>query len=191
MSLPVFVSPPSIAWNTTKTQKWDTKVQKYGGGRRKTLSRWSYPEWELSCEYTCLDPSELEYTAGFFASARGRAGAFLWYDLEDHKQTKVRIGTGDGATTGFQLVRNLGGLFVEPVLDIVSETLMVFIDNIAAEAVLEENGWVETAAPADGAIVTASFEYYWRVAFADDEKTWSNFWYNFYNLKSVKLVTVK
>ena len=191
MSLPVFQSPPSIAWNSTKTQKWDTKIQKYGGGRRKTLARWSYPEWELNCEYTCLDAAEREYMAGFFAMVRGQAGTFLWCDPEDHRQTQVRIGTGDETTTGFQLIRKLGGLFVEPIRDIVPGTLTVLVDGAAVKATLKEDGWVEIAAPESGANVTATFEYYWRVAFADDGMTWSNFWYDFYNLKSVKLVTVK
>ena len=190
MSLPVFVSPPTMAWNSTKTQKWNTKIQKSASGRRKTLSRWPYPEWVLDCSYTCLDPEQVEYVAGFFARMRGEAGTFLWKDPDDYRQTGVQIGIGDGATVGFQLVRNYGG-FVEPVLDIVPGTLTVYVDGAEVEFTLQDNGWIEITAPEVGAVVTATFEYYWRVAFDSDEATWENFWYNFNRMKSVKLVTVK
>jgi uncharacterized protein (TIGR02217 family) len=180
-----------MAWNSTKTQIWDTKIQKYGSGRRKTLSRWPYPQWEIDCDYTCLDRDELEYTAGFFAKVRGQFQPFLWKDDQDYKQTGVQIGIGNGSTTGFQLIRNYGG-FVEPVLDIVAGTLTAYENDVAKTVTLGEDGWIEfSTAPASGALITASFEYYWRVAFAKDEKTWENFWYDFYRLKSIKLVTVK
>ncbi len=191
MSLPIFDSPPSMAWNSTKTMEWNTKIQKSASGKRKTLSRWSLPLWELDCSYTCLDTSEVEYVAGFFAKVRGRAGAFLWPDPEDYKQENVLLGVGNGSTTGFQLLRNLGGQFVEPVLDIVPGTLKVFSGELETEATLEENGWIEIEAPEPGAEIRASFEYYWRVAFAKDSASWENFWFDFYKMKSIKLETVK
>jgi uncharacterized protein (TIGR02217 family) len=192
MSYPVFVSPPTMAWNSTKTQKWNTKIQKSASKRRKTLSRQSYPEYELDCTYTCLDTAEVDYVAGFFAKMHGQAGTFLWKDDQDYKCDKTWIGTGDGSTTGFQIVRSLEGQFFEPVLNIVPGTLKVFVDNVQVSEILGDDGWdVLAAAPAAGSIITASFEYYWRVAFAKDEMEWENFWDRFYRIKSVKLVTVK
>jgi len=192
MSYPVFISPPSMAWNSTKTQKWNTEIQKSASGRRKTLSRWSYPEYELNCSYTCLNPAEIDYVAGFFAKMRGQAGTFLWKDDQDYKIENSLIGIGDGFTTGFQLLRDLGGQFYEPILDVVPGTLKVYVDDVKTNVTLYEDGLIEfLSAPAAGSIITASCEYYWRVAFADDSLTWEHFWYNFYRLKSVKLVTVK
>jgi uncharacterized protein (TIGR02217 family) len=191
LSLPVFSSPATMAWSSTKTQIWDTKIQRHGNGRRKTLARWLYPEYEINCSYTCLNQAEVDYVAGFFGIVRGQAFPWLWKDPEDFRQTKVQIGIGDGANTGFQLLRNLSGLFVEPVSDIVPGTLLVFVNDTSVSATLGDDGWVTINAPATESIVTATFEYYWRVAFADDEMTWENFWYSFYKLKSVKLVTVK
>lgn len=192
MTLPIFQSPPSIAWDNTKTQIWDTKIQTYGLGGRKSLSRWSYPKWELECEYTCLDPDELEYMAGFFGYVRGQHQPFLWLDLEDYRQENVRVGVGDGETTDFQLVRNFADLFVEPIYGTVAETLHVFADDAEVAVLSEDEGIVKLAtAPASGAVLTATFNYYWRVAFDDDEMEWTNFWYEFYKTKTVKLVTTR
>ena len=55
-----------------------------------------------------------------------------------------------------------------------------------------QNGGINMAAPpAKGARVTASFQYYWRVAFEDDALEWNNFWYGYYKLNQIKLVTVR
>jgi uncharacterized protein (TIGR02217 family) len=181
-----------MEWKSAKTQNWDTTIQKSASKRRKTLSRQSYPEWEIDASFAKASQAEYEYTAGFFARMRGQAGTFLWLDPEDYKQTKVQIGTGDGVTTGFQLLRNWKDQFVEPVLDIVPGTLTVFVDDVAVDETLGDDGWDElAAAPAVGAIITASFEYYWRVACAKDEKTWTYVFADLYTLKGVKMVTVR
>lgn len=181
-----------MAWNNTKTQSWDTIIQKYGSGKRKSLSRWSYPQWTLECSYTCLSQKEIEYVVGFFATVRGQHQPFLWLDLEDYRQENVRIGVGDGGNTGFQLLRNYSNLFAEPVYGVVSGTLHVFVNDIEVPVSSEDEGWIELTSPPDpGATITATFDYYWRVAFDSDDLDWSNFWYGFYKLNKVKLVTVR
>lgn len=192
MSLPIFPDIPTMAWNSIKRQRWNTKVQKSGSGIRKSLSRWAYAEWDIEAEYTCLNQDQIELVAGFIGLVRGQFKPFLWKDPEDFKQTKVRIGTGNGINTDFQLLRNLGNLYIEPVKDIVAGTLAVCANDTEIPVTLGTDGLVKAnTAPETGAIVTASFEYYWRVAFADDEADWTNFWYNYYKLNKIKLVTVK
>ena len=192
MSLEIFPELTSMAWNNEKIQRWDgVYVQKSGNGRRKSLCTQPYPEWELQCSYKCLDQEQIRKAAGFFAMVRGKHQPFLWKDTEDFSQTKVRIGNGDGTKTGWQLVRNFGGYFVEPVRDIVSGTLHLYADAAEIACSLGSDGWVTpNVAPAQGAVITASFEYYWRVAFKDSELTWDNFWYNFFELKTISMVTV-
>jgi uncharacterized protein (TIGR02217 family) len=192
MSLPIFPELPTMAWNSQKTQRWDTIIQKSGSGRRKSFSRWAYPEWVIDCSYTCLDTETIKKAYGFFAMVRGQFQPFLWKDPEDYQETKVRIGTGNGANKTFQLLRAYGGLYTEPVRDIVSGTLKVLVNDLPVTAALGADGQVALAAPpANGAAVTASFEYYWRVAFDGDELTWTNFWYGFYRLNKVTMVTVR
>lgn len=192
MSLSIFPSIPTMAWNSKKIQRWNTVVvQKSGNGRRKSLCRQTYPEWEIQCSYTALDDDAVEQAAGFFAMVRGQHQPFLWLDSEDYRETAVRIGTGNGTAKQFQLLRNLGDFFVEPARDIVSGTLTVYVDDDSVPAALGDDGLVAlTVAPAVGTIVTATFQYYWRVAFADDID-WDNFWYGFYKLNTIKLVTVR
>lgn len=193
MSLAIFPSLQSMEWKNSKTQRWEgVYVQKSGNGRRKSLCTQAYPEWEMECSYACLSQEEVEKAAGFFAMVRGSHRPFLWKDTEDFSQTNVRIGVSDGTVMGWQLLRNYGGYFVAPVRDIVDGTLVMFADGVEFDCVLGVDGWVTptVAQPAD-AVITASFEYYWRVAFNDSELTWENFWYNYYSLKEISLISVR
>jgi uncharacterized protein (TIGR02217 family) len=189
MSLPIFPDLPSMAWNSKKYQRWDTVVKKSGTRKRKTLSRWAYPEWEIQCSYTSLNQSEIEKAAGFFGMVRGQAQEFLWKDPEDYRQVNVQIGVGSGVATEFQLLKNLGGYYVEPVRDIIDGTLAVFADGEIIPVTLGIDGLITSTPPATS-VVTATFDYYWRVAFKDDDLDWDNFWYNYYKLNAIAVVTV-
>ena len=192
MSLPIFPSLPAMAWDSVKRQIWDTKVQTSGNGRRKSLCTQSYPKWEIECSYTCLDDAQIAQAAGFFGLVRGQFQPFLWFDPEDFQITKGQIGIGDGVTADFQLIRNYGGLFVEPIRDIVDGTLTVYADNNVVPVTLGKDGLVNFATPpVPGAVLTATFQYYWRVAFQNDTLEWSNFWYGFYKLNTITVVTVR
>ena len=193
MSLQVFPTLPTMAWDSTKTQRWPgTVIQKSGSGRRKSLCQQAYPEWVLECSYTALSDSEIAKAAGFFALHQGQTKPFLWLDDTDYQETGVRIGTGDGHTDEFQLLRNLGGYYVEPARDIVADTLKVYVAEVETAVTPQADGWVKFAeAPAVGAAITADFRYYWRVAFDTEGISWPNFWYGFYKLKTVRLVTVR
>ena len=192
MSFPVFPILPSMEWNSKKTQRWNTKVQKTGSGKRKAMTTWSYPEWLIQCSYKALSEKEIERVAGFCAVVRGGLQPFLWLDPEDYQQTNVYLGSGDGEKTEFQLLRNFDDIYVEPIRDVVLGSLQVFCNGKAVMHELLQNGGINMAAPpAKGARVTASFQYYWRVAFEDDALEWNNFWYGYYKLNQIKLVTVR
>lgn len=192
MSLPVFPQFPSMAWNSEKAQSWEVTVKKSGTGKRKTMTSQAYPNWTIKCSYTALSQEEVERAAGFFAQVKGELLPFLWKDPEDYQEPNVRIGTGNGANKEFQLLRNYADEYVEPIYDVVPGTLMAFVDGVTANYTLGTDGLITMAAPpALGAVVTATFEYYWRVAFDVDNVTFTNFWYNYYELKTITLVNVR
>lgn len=191
MSLPVFPNLKSQAWNSTKTQQWDTTVKISGSGKRKTMTTRAYPKWLIECSYTALTHKEITQIAGFLGTVKGQLKPFLWLDMEDYRQAGINIGTGDGIKQRFQLLRSWPG-FVEPVLDIVPNTLIIYQgSNIFKDFILEDNGIIYFPIPPPAGIkLTADFKYYWRVSLEEDDLTWEIFWYNFYKLNSFKVVTV-
>jgi uncharacterized protein (TIGR02217 family) len=180
-----------MAWDSTKTQKWDVIIKKSGSKKRKTMTTQAYPEWVIKCAYTCLDVDEIEQLAGFFAKVKGQLSPFLWKDFEDYKQENVRIGTGNGVNKDFQLLRNYADEYVEPIYDVVPGTLTVYVGEVSVPYTLGTDGLVTLdTEPEIGSPVTATFEYYWRVAF-DDDITWENFWYGYYKLNTITLVSAR
>ena len=192
MSLHVFPVTTNMEFNSKKTEMWDDViVKKTGSGRRKTLSRRAYPDWGIQVKFTGLGDAQVESIAGFIAQHRGEFQEFLWLDPVDFQETAVRIGTGDGSTTKFQLVRNLADKFVFPVADYVSGSLSVYVDGVAVTVLSVSDGLATLAsAPALNSVVTATFQYYWRVALDGSKYSWTDPFYNLYKFETINLVTV-
>ena len=181
-----------MEFNSKKTEMWDDViVKKTGSGRRKTLSRRAYPDWAIQVKFTGLDDAQVESIAGFIAQQRGEFAEFLWLDPVDFQETAVRIGTGDGSTKQFQLLRNLADKFVFPVTDIVTGSLTVYVNGVAVTVSSVVDGLATlAAAPALNAVVTATFQYYWRVAFDGSKYSWVDPFFNLYKFETINMITV-
>ena len=117
---------------------------------------------------------------------------FLWKDPEEYKVTKQQIGIGNGAKSEYQLFRSFG-VFTVPVTDVVANTLTVYINDVATTAyTLEEGGIVKfSGTPQTGKVISASFEYYWRVALADDGLTSEVQYLDINKISALRMVTVR
>ncbi len=120
----------------------------------------------------------------FFEARNGRLHGFRFKDWGDHKSclpsgtpspTDQSIGTGDGATTAFQLVKRYASgsqIWSRTITKPVADTVRVALDG--AE---QPSGWsVDTTAgvvtfdgaPAEGVAITAGFEFDVPVRFDTD-----------------------
>ncbi len=130
--------------------------------------------------------------AGFFLGRQGSFGTFLFDDPTDDAVIGASIGTGDGVTVEFQLGRLFNIWFYEPIYapHVVSH-LYVNGTDPGGWTVDSLTGKVTFAsAPANATALTADFTYYFRVRFADDTAEFSNFMYQLWELKQVKLQSV-
>jgi len=192
MSLHVFPVTTNMEFNSKFTEICDgVVVKKTGTGRRKTLSRRAYSDFGIQVKFIGLDDDQVDEIAGFIGQHHGEAHEFLWRDPKYYQVAGVRIGTGDGVTTQFQLLRNLADRYVYPITDIVTGTLTVYV-NGSAVAVSSITGGLVTldTAPAQGSIVTATFQYYWRVAFDQSKFNWTDPFYNLNKFETISLITV-
>jgi uncharacterized protein (TIGR02217 family) len=206
MSVAVFPSLAGLGWSMTRSEIWKTRIQAAISGKETRIADWSYPrhQWALSFDFLRQGSfsagvySEFAALAGFFNLRQGGFDSFLYADPDDSAVTGQGIGSGDGTTTSFQLVREFGG-YAEPIFapDVVSA---VYVNDVAQSASLYTvNQWgsavpgalVFNAAPAAGVSISADFSFYFPCRFIADQLDFEKFMAALYQLKKIEFVSLK
>jgi uncharacterized protein (TIGR02217 family) len=201
MSDAIFPALPGIAWNTVRTPTWQTRTQTAVSGRETRQADWFYPRytWSLDFEFLRSNPTfaELQTLIGFINQCQGSFNTFLYSDDDDNAVSGQQIGTGDGSTTTFPLIRGFGG-FVEPVSRVNAISAVSVAGTattaytVTADAYTESGSTITFAtAPASGAAILASFTYYWRCRFSSDTTDFTKFLYGLSSVSSLKFESVK
>lgn len=184
MSELVFPTLKGKGWSVIRRPIWSTRVQTARSGIEYRAANWSYPIWEWEITYELLREyggnTEFRTLAGFFNQVRGGFDDFLYADDGDYTVTDQSFGTGDGSDTTFQLYRTLGG-FTEPVRGLNGTPTVKVAGSTVSPASISTTGLVTfSSAPANGAALTWTGNFYWRVRFGDDmvdfEQFLSRFW---------------
>lgn len=178
-----------VAYNSSKQQSWDTEVYESASGRYRSLSNQLYPKWKISVLIQPLTDAEARTLMGFVAARKGGYEPFLWKDAEDYHEQGVTL--AKISNTVYQAVAKFGS-YVEPVEYI--ENVEVYVDGTKqnASAYTVSNGYVTFgSAPASGAVVTANYDYYWKVRFNDDGMGIDHIFDNINRSQRFKLVTAR
>lgn len=148
-----------ISWETTIQQTWEVVEQKSASGRRRTLCQQTLPGWKISVSYPMITKAERDTLLGFYAQCRGKFQSFFFSDPEQFHMEKQLLAKGtDGK---YQLVSDFGG-YVEPVEK--AKDLKVFVNDVEVTDFTESDGKIELST---GGVVTASYDYYWKVCFTN------------------------
>ena len=156
-----------------------TRVVRLASGREVRNAQWrgSLRRWEAGFGVRCA--ADVEAVVAFFEACGGRAGTFRWRDPLDHSSGRVgeppqptdqRIGTGDGQTTDYHLVKTYGTQ-ARAITRPVDGSVVVAVDGAEVAASADPTtGLVTLAAPpAPGAIVTAGYLFDVPARFDTDE----------------------
>lgn len=198
MSNAIFPNLQGLTMKVSKVPSWPTQIQESLTGKESRVKFQPTPKWAWTLNYEFLmddrsaGVSDLQKLAGFWMAHQGELDSFLYQDPTDYIVTDHRIGTGNGSKTAFQLARSLGLTtyeYLEPITEI-NGAVVVKVNGVTVSATLGTLGVITLAsAPANGAAVTASFSYYWRVRFASalDLERWIK---DVWTTKSVALLQV-
>ncbi len=178
--------PTAIARGRTGGPERRTDVVLTASGREHRNSRWADSRRRYNVGYGVKSLADIEAVIAFFEERRGRLHAFRFKDHADFKSCDIKqapqatdqvLGTGDGATTVFQLkktygtgVRNYERAITAPVAGTVivatnGTPTTAFTLNAALGAI------TFSTAPATGTTITAGFEFDVPVRFDTDELT--------------------
>lgn len=173
-----------FAWNSTKSEKWNTVVQRSASGKVRTLTNQLLPSWTIEASYPALTDDEARELLGFVALIKGAHEPFYWLDPEDYEcKGQVLAGISDRQ---FQAVMQLGG-YVEAVEYI--DNVTVYVNGVVVYNYTVNDGVIAFPSAPNGT-VTADYRYYWKVMLPDDgfriEKVYKNI-----NKASFKLEVVR
>ncbi len=180
--------PAGISLGATGGPERRTEIVVLGSGAEERNSRWADSKRHYNAGYGIKGVDDLHAVIAFFEERRGRLHGFRWKDWSDWKSCAPAgtptpldqaIGTGNGETAAFQLVKVYGAGFAPWTRTIskpVAGTVTVVVDGETADpsdyAVNTATGIVTFASehiPANGAAVTAGFEFDVAVRFDTDQ----------------------
>jgi len=162
-----------------------TQIVELASGDEERNASWANSRRRYDAAYGVRRTDDLAAVVAFFEARNGRLYGFRWRDWGDYKSclpsgtpaaSDQNIGTGDGTTTAFQLVKYYvsgAQTWTRTITKPVSGTIMVAIGGVA-----QATGWsvdtttgivTFTTAAANGATITVGFEFDGPVRFDTDQ----------------------
>jgi uncharacterized protein (TIGR02217 family) len=173
--------PLALGRDAGVSAEFSTSVSVTASGHERRASHWSDARLHFDVGPGIRSEAELATLIGFFRARRGAARGFRLRDPFDHSSngaagepaaTDQLLGTGDGMTVRYQLVKRYDGPEpqVRPITRPRAESTVVSVGGVATGAWhLEPGGWIVLdAAPPVGAEVRAGFLFDVPVRFAED-----------------------
>lgn len=181
--------PTAISRGATGGPERRTDIVTLGSGYEERNSRWADSRRSYNAGYGVQSLDDLNAVIAFFEERRGRLYGFRWKDHADWRSClpsatptalDQQLGTGDGAVTDFQLAKQYGSIHApwqRRITKPVAGSILLAVDgaprSIGSHAVADITTGVITFQPghipADGAIVTAGFDFDVPVRFDTDK----------------------
>lgn len=172
--------PIAIGAEASVAPAFSTNVVTSASGREARNANWAQARLSFDAGPGVRGDAELETLLAFFRARRGPAVAFRFRDPYDHSSNGMtgapgaadqRIGTGDGTSDRFALIKNYGGGEVRRITRPVAGSVRVSVggDEQLSGWTLEPGGYIQFAsAPASGASIAAGYSFDTPVRFAED-----------------------
>jgi uncharacterized protein (TIGR02217 family) len=180
--------PTAISLGSSGGPERRTDIVVLGSGHEERNSRWAHSRRSWNAGYGVRSLDDLYAVIAFFEERRGQLYGFRWKDPTDWKScapagvpaaTDQLIGTGDGSTATFQLVKIYGSAHApwtrtvsKPVAGTVIVAVAGLTQSASAFAVNAATGRITFLAgqiPPTGAAITAGFEFDCPVRFDTDK----------------------
>ncbi|MEH3158232.1 MAG: DUF2460 domain-containing protein [Sphingomonas taxi] len=148
---------------------FSTAILTAAGGAEQRSAGWAEARTSYDVGPGVRSEADIATLLAFFRARMGPARAFRLRDPFDASGSDEAIGTGDGVTRRFPLVKHYGAA-TRRIVRPVAGSVRVAVDGVMTQgfAVEAEGMVVLDVAPAAGAVVTASFAFDVVVRFADD-----------------------
>ncbi len=166
--------PENVEQGAEGGPAFQTSVLSLGTGSEQRNVDWSAQRLQWDISYGLDHKNDYSLVVDFFYARQGRARAFRFKDWTDYEASDTPIGTGDGVDTTFQLRKayTSGSVtYYRKITRPVSGTTVIRVNGVVTSASVNVNTGIVTIspAPADGAAITATFEFDVPVRFDVDK----------------------
>jgi len=176
--------PDNISRNARGGPERRTQIVELASGDEERNASWANSRRRYDAAYGVRRADDLAAVVAFFEARNGRLYGFRWKDWGDYKSClpsatpgamDQSIGTGDGATTAFQLVKVYSSgaqTWTRTITKPVAGTVLIALDGV-----VQASGWTVdatiglvsfTTAPASGVVLTAGYQFDVPVRFDTD-----------------------
>ena len=190
--------PVDISFGSSGGPEFLTDVVTLAGGKEQRNSNWQEARIRFDVSPGVKSRVQAEDIIAFFRARKGRAHGFRFKDWSDFQATTQNLGTGNGTVTNFQLVKKYTSGSTTETRTInkpVSGTVIPYLNGVQQSgnfSVDVTNGVIIfNSAPANGVVVTATFEFDVPVRFAEDFLPVALDNQNSFKLESIELIEVK
>jgi uncharacterized protein (TIGR02217 family) len=178
--------PTALSFGSIGGPERRTDVVTLASGFEERNTPWAHSRRRYDAGIGLRSMDDIDTLIAFFEARRGQMFGFRWKDWSDFKSCKPSaqvsatdqvIGTGDGSTTEFQLIKlyvSGGADYARPVAKPVAGTVMVAVDGVpqveGADFTVDPATGLVTffTAPSAGVSITAGFEFDVPVRFDTD-----------------------
>lgn len=178
--------PTAIARGATGGPERRTDVVTTASGREERNSRWAQSRRRYNVGFGVKTLADIHAVVSFFEERRGRLHAFRFRDAADWTSgapgatpaaTDQLLGTSDGTTATFQLVKRYGSgmrAYARTITAPVPGSVVVAVNGVATmfftlDAATGRISFTPGHVPATGASVTAGFQFDVPVRFDTDQ----------------------
>ena len=184
--------PLALGRDAEVAPTFSTAILTGAGGAEQRNASWAEARTSYDVGPGIRSEDDIAVLLGFFRARLGPARGFRLRDPFDSAGVDEAIGTGDGITRRFALVRGYG-VAVRRITRPVAGSVAVKLAGVATAAFsLDAGGWVVLdAGPAPGTAVTASFAFDVAVRFAEDRLSVTRQTFLAGNAASVPLIEVR
>lgn len=168
--------PADISYGSSGGPHYSTDIVINHGGHEQRNANWQQARARYNVAHGVKTQVQLDALIAFFRARKGRAHSFRFKDWTDYQATAQTLGTGDGSTTDFQLIKSYSSGGVTESRTVTHP--VVSTEGIYLDGVLQSSGYSVdgssgilsfTNAPGSGVIITADFEFDVPVRFGTDQ----------------------
>lgn len=161
---------PGFGWSGGP--EFQTRVTALANGAEKRNAEWLLCRHRFSVPYKNISTQAYMNIKKMFLICMGKTHTFLHKDWADYQATDEQFGTGDGSNKTFQLAKvssSAGGVYTRKITK-PNTGVVINVNGVVTSATVStlDGSVVFVTAPANGAVLSWSGEFFVQVRFDND-----------------------